>query len=105
MAGLEISNITRAQDFSIIKHNEDLKPMTDQTVISQEVEKQQSAMTDEVNHTSESEWYQRKEDASKKGDNEYSGDGGAKRPGKGTKNRPPDQVVVKGRSNGFDLKV
>ncbi len=108
MAGLEVGVISRSQDFSIIRHNEDVKPMTDQAVIGEEVQKQNTAKSEEVTDSQEADWYDKRHDASEKGSNEYSGDGGAKRGKKDTGAQAhPDRVIVKGQggSGSFNVTV
>ena len=98
--GIEIGSVTRMQDISIIKHNEDNKSVIDQGNISMQVEKQVDSMMHEVHESDHAEWYDKKPDASEKGNNEYTGDGGKKR-----KNpRKVEQMVIKGRGS-FDIKI
>ena len=105
MAITDIGSITRIQDFSIIKHNEDMKPALDQAIAGLEMQKHSVAQSEEVVEADTSDWYRRREDASEKGDNEYAGDGGAHRRDPHEKQKPADQVVVKGRPGGFDIKI
>lgn len=98
--GMEIGAVTRMQDYSIIKQNEDNKPMTDQVNIGQQVEKQTDRMTKEVHSSDNAEWYNKKHDAKEKGNNEYSGDGGKKR----KKQENDGQVVIKSHQS-FDIKI
>ncbi len=94
--------ITRAQDFTNIKHNEDNKPMVDQSQIMQRNDKAVDLRLHHVNDTEHSENRQRKMDAKEEGSNQYQGDGGKKR----RKNGDQDgQVVRKGIPHGFDLKI
>lgn len=99
MANLQIATLTRTQDFTPIKQNEDNKSFVQQTVIGQEQKKEIEHQTREVRSSDNADWHSQKFDAKEKGSNEYSGDGGKKR-----KQTAPDRVVVKGRQ-GFDMKI
>lgn len=100
IGGIEIGSVSRMQDISIIKQNEDNKPMIDQANISVQVEKQADVQAHEVHDSNNAEWYDKKPDASEKGDNEYSGDGGKKR----KHPQKTEQMVIKGRGS-FDIKI
>lgn len=103
IGGLEIGSVTRMQDMSILKHNEDTKPLIDQTNISVQIEKQTDVLSHEVHDSENAEWYDKKPDASEKGNGEYSGDGGRKRK-KLEKPEKTEQMVIKGRGS-FDIKI
>ena len=96
---IEFTTISRAQDYSMIKHNEDNKGFVDQTNFSQQVQKTAEQRVREVHSSDDTEWHQQNPDAKEKGNNEYHGDGGRHRR-QGTDGR----VVVKGQG-GFDMKV
>lgn len=100
MANLQIATITRTQDFTTIKQNEDNKSFVHQTVIGQEQKKEIEHRTREVHSSDNSDWHNKKFDAKEKGSNEYSGNGGSKR----QKQKHQEQVVVKGHQ-GFDMKI
>lgn len=97
---IELTTISRAQDYTSIKHNEDNKGMTDQTNIGQHVQKEANQRPREVHSSDNSDWHNRKFDAKEKGSNEYNGDGGQR--GKREKNK--EQVVAKGYQ-GIDIKI
>ncbi|MBR1865878.1 MAG: hypothetical protein IJ801_05165 [Lachnospiraceae bacterium] len=97
---IEITTITRTQDYTTIKHNEDHKPMMDQMNIGQTVQQEEVKRSQEVVKSDEAEWYNKQFDARDKGDNEYNGDGGKKRKKKETR----EQVIVNGHQ-GFDIKI
>ena len=97
---IDLTTISRAQDYSIIKQNEDNKGMVAQTVISQDIQKTTEQRIREVHSSDDSDWHDKNPDAKEKGNAEYFGDGGKRR--KGTKQQ--DRVVVKGRSS-FDMKI
>lgn len=100
MANLQIATITRAQDYTPIKQNEDNKSLIQQTVIGHEQQKEIAHRTREVHKSDNSDWQKKKFDAKEKGSNEYAGNGGRKR-----EKRPSGgQVVIKGHQ-GFDMKI
>lgn len=97
---IEITTITRTQDYTTIKQNQDNKPLADQTHIGQQIQKDNQQRTKEVRSSDNSDWHNKKFDAKDKGDNDYQGDGGQKRRQKDK----TEQVVVKGH-RGFDMKI
>lgn len=98
---IEVVTLTRTQDYTTIKHNEDNKGFVDQTNIGQQVEKKTEQLTREVHSSDNADWHNKKFDAKEKGANDYSGDGGKKRQ---KQNGKQDQVVVKGHQS-FDMKI
>ena len=87
--------ITRAQDFTTVKHNEDTKGMVDQANFEQQVAKQVEKQVQRVNERANAENHQKQFDAKEKGSNEYHGDGGRER--KREKKDPDDgKVLLKG---------
>lgn len=98
---IEFTTISRAQDYSTIKQNEDNKGMIDQGHIVDHVQKTTEQRSHEVQGSDDTRWQERKPDAREKGSNEYSGDGGRKRSKDG---KPKERMVVKG-TNGFDMKI
>lgn len=96
---IEFTTITRAQDYTTIKQNEDNKAMTDQTNLGVQAQKTQDANANTVTDSTNAEWHNQRQDAREKGSNEYAGDGGKKR-GK----KEEGKVVVKGRPS-FDMKI
>lgn len=100
LGGIEIVTITRTQDYTTIKQNEDNKGMMDQSNIAQHVQKQTDQRTKEVRSSDNADWYNKKPDAKEKGSNEYNGDGGKKR----KQDEKHEQVIVNGH-RGFDIKV
>ena len=97
---IELTTISRAQDYTTIKHNEDIKGFVDQANIGQNVQKEQLRRTNQVNQSDETGWHSRQFDAKEKGDNEYAGNGGQKR----KKQEKHEQMVVKGHQS-FDMKI
>lgn len=97
---IELTTISRAQDYSAIKQNEDNKGMVDQGNIVNHVQKMTEQRTREVHSSDDTQWHDQRPDAKEKGNNEYSGDGGRKRKG----GKPQERMVVKSQG-GFDMKV
>ena len=97
---IEVVTLTRTQDYTTIKHNEDNKGFVDQTNIGQQVEKKTEQLAREVHSSDNTDWHNKKFDAKEKGSNQYNGDGGKKR----DKKDEQDKVVVKGHQS-FDMKI
>ena len=95
---IEFTTISRAQDYSTIKQNEDNKGLVDQTNFSQQMQKSVEQRAREVHSSDNTQWQEQKPDAREKGKNEYYGDGGKNR------KKPQDRVVKKG-PGGFDVKI
>ena len=101
LGAIDLTSISRAQDYSPIKQNEDNKAFMDQNNIGQNIRKDIQQRAREVRTGDNSDWHSRKFDAKDKGDNQYSGDGGARR----KKNKEEDgRVVIKGQTS-FDIKI
>lgn len=96
---IELTTISRAQDYSAVKHNEDNKGFVDQTNIGQQVQKTTDQRIREVHSSDDAQWHQQNPDAKEKGSNEYQGDGGRHR-----RQEAKDRMVVKNRG-GFDMKI
>lgn len=100
---IELTTISRAQDYSAIKQNEDNKGQIVQGNGLVQVQKHEQQQLREV-HTGENvEWYEKRPDAREKGNGSYSGDGGKKR-----RKTPSGQVIAKGKNGaqgGFDIKI
>lgn len=91
--------ITRAQDFTTVKHNEDTKGMVDQANFGQQMTKQVEKQAQRVNEREQTENRQKKHDAKEKGSNEYHGDGGrGRKQGRQEKKDPDGKVLLKGVS-------
>lgn len=97
---IEIVTITRAQDYTTIKHNEDNKGLINQANIGQQIQKDTEQRTKEVRSGDNAQWHERKFDAKDKGDNEYTGDGGQRK----KREEKTEQVIVNGRRS-FDIKI
>lgn len=92
--------ITRAQDFTTVKHNEDTKGLVDQSNFGQQMTRQVERQAQRVNEKEKSENRQKKFDAREKGSNEYHGDGGRNR--KKREKEADGKVLLKGVST-FDV--
>nr|MBQ8252675.1 hypothetical protein [Lachnospiraceae bacterium] len=96
--------MTRTQDFTVIKQNEDMKPMMDQAVFQTAMEKTVEKKLTQVRQSDESDNYQRKQDAKEKGKNEYQGDGGRGRRQGQAEFSADGKVIRKGMSH-FECSV
>lgn len=95
--------ITRAQDFTTYKHNEDTKGMVDQSNVGMQFAKQVESQLAKVNRGNQPEYQNKKFDAKEKGSNEYNGDGGRNR--KEKKEAESDgKVILKGMGS-FDISL
>lgn len=95
--------ITRAQDFTTVKHNEDTRGMVEQANVGNQFAKQVENHVKKVSKGEQPEYHNKKFDAKEKGSNEYSGDGGQK--GRRKEEREPDgKVLLKGIGN-FDISL
>ena len=94
--------VTRVQDYTTIKHNEDMRPNIQQMDISQNTIKEANHKASYVDKKDEANNEQKKQDAKEQGKNKYMGDGGKNRPG--AKN-PKEGAVVKKQQGGFDFRV
>ena len=97
---IELTTISRAQDYTTIKHNEDNKVVVDQANFSDQFQKNTEQNIREVHSSDDTQWHEKKPDAREKGNGQYSGDGGSRR----KKKQVQDRVVVKGRG-GFDMTI
>lgn len=95
--------ITRAQDFTTIKHNEDTKGMVEQSNVGQQMTRQVERQVNRVNKGDQPEYHERKFDAKDKGSNEYHGDGGQGRKDKQEQDAD-GKVLLKGVGN-FDFSL
>lgn len=87
--------ITRAQDFTSIKHNEDTRGTVEQANVSTQFSKQVESNVTKVKRGDQPEYYNKKFDAKDKGSNEYHGDGGKNR-NKKEKKEADGKVLLKG---------
>lgn len=98
---IELTTISRAHDYTTIKHNEDNKVNVDQANFSEQFQKTTEQNIRGVRQSDNTQWHENKPDAKEKGNNKYSGDGGK---GRKKQSAGKEQVVVKNRG-GFDMKI
>lgn len=94
--------VTRAQDFTTIKQNEDNKGMVDQTNFQRQFDQTVDNRLRQVNQSNRTENEGKRFDAKEKGGGSYDGDGGQKR--KKEEKEKDGKVLIKGRSS-FDIKI
>lgn len=99
MGVIELGTITRAQDYSVLKQNEDNRSAINQGNSLQQVQKNESRKSKEVNKGDEAGWTNHNPDARNKGGGQYSGDGGKHR------KQGSFEKVVQKNGSGFDLKI
>lgn len=92
--------LTRAQDFTTIKHNEDNKGMVDQTNFQNQFEQKVETKAHQVQQGEQAENMEKRFDAKEQGNGSYAGDGGRKR----KKAEPDGKVFLKGQKS-FDMKI
>lgn len=97
--------ITRAQDYTTIKHNEDNKGMIDQSNFQTQFHKAVDDKLTQVHQGENTENENKRFDAKDKGNGQYSGDGGKKRKKEDGKNLPAGGRVVGKSMGGFDIKI
>lgn len=95
-------SVSRMQDVSMIKHNEDAKGMVDKTNFQNTFNREIDSKVNQVHQSDNLENRQQKHDAKEKGKNQYMGDGGRNRRKDGT---PQDGRVVQKSMGGFDIKI
>ena len=98
-SSIELTTVSRAQDYSTIKQNEDNKAFVDQSNSQFQVQKNEQRMTKEVHSGDNAQWSEKQPDARQKGNGKYQGDGGKRRWQKSV-----EQMVVK-EKKGFDIKI
>lgn len=98
---IEIATVTRQQDYTAIKHQEDTKGIVNQIQLGEQAQKNEDKKAKNVNEADDANWNNARHDAREKGKNEYQGDGGRDKDGPKKKH---ERVVVKGRQ-GFDIKI
>ena len=91
---IELTTISRSQDYSSIKQNEDNKAALSQANGQIQVEKNENRKNREIHSSDNAQWHRDQHDA-----RENNGDGGAKR-----EKQKKERVVVKGRT-GFDIRI
>ena len=95
-------SVSRMQDVSMIKHNEDAKGMVDQSNFQNSFSREIDSRVNQVHQSDNLENRQQKHDAKEKGKNPYMGDGGKNRR---KEEKPGDGRVVPKSVGGFDMKI
>ncbi len=95
------SAMTRIQEFTTMRHNEDQRGMVQQNQIHQQFSKQLDTHVRHVAESEQAEYQNKKFDAKDKGSNQYSGDGGSFR----KKKQNSDGKVPGISESGFDVKI
>lgn len=99
--------MTRIQDYSTQKYNEDYRGTVQQGHAQEKFNKdinqdiRQVIKTDQSQYQNKTQYQNRKFDAKEKGDNQYSSDGGKKRKQK----EDSDGSVKAKQSTGFDIRI
>ena len=94
--------VSRVQDYTTIKHHEDMRPNIQQMDLSKSNIKEADRKADSVDKKDEANNEQKKQDAKEQGSNKYYGDGGKNRPGAKI---PKEGTVVKKAQGGFDFRI
>lgn len=94
--------ISRTQDFTTIKQNEDNKGMIDQNNFQNQFKQEINHQMNRVQKGDDAKQEQKKYDAKEKGNGQYSGDGGKNK--KKKEEKPEGKVIIKGKSS-FDMKI
>ena len=104
---IELNNaMTRIQDYTTIKHNDDQRGSVQQSQFQNQFTKElnkdirQVVKTDQSEYQNKTEYQNKKFDAREKGSNEYSGDGGRRR-----KKEQESQNGAEKMHRGFDVKI
>lgn len=93
--------VTRSQDISLYKQNEDNKPMVDQSNIQVNVQKKADEQTKQVRNADNADFHEYRYDAKEKGNGAYQDN---RKKGKKDNKKEDGKVVVK-QSSGFDMKI
>ncbi len=94
--------VTRAQDFTTLKQNEDNKAMIDQSNLQRQFDQNVDNKLRQVQQSERTEKEAKKFDAKEKGNGSYAGDGGKNR--KQEEKEKDGKVILKGQK-GFDIKI
>ncbi|MCI5959498.1 MAG: hypothetical protein PUD03_00200 [Lachnospiraceae bacterium] len=94
--------IQRTQDFSVVKHNEDMKAGVEQANFQIRAEKKEDEKLNQIQQQDNSQKSENRTDPRQKGNNTYAGDGGRNR--KKHDRQSDGKVIQKGISH-FDMSV
>ncbi len=93
--------MTRIQDFTTQRHNEEQKGLVEQNHIQGQFHKEITHSLKQVVKPDQTEYQNKKFDAKDKGNGQYSGDGGKKR----KKGQPSEGHGLPKAETGFDIKI
>lgn len=93
--------VTRSQDISLFKQNEDNKPMIDQSNIQVSVQKKAHDQNQQVNQADNAEYHEYRYDAKEKGNGSYQDN---RNKNKKDKKEEDGKVVIK-QTVGFDMRI
>ncbi len=93
--------VTRSQDISLFKQNEDNKPMIDQSNSLVNVQKKAQDQNQQVNQADNAEYHEYRYDAKEKGNGSYQDN---RNKNKKNKKEEDGKVVVK-QTTGFDMRI
>ena len=96
--------IQRTNDVSIIKQNEDNRPVMEQQSIQTQQAKQEHALTHKVAKPEEKDNENYRYDAKEKGNGSYQGQEQKKKKGQ-KEAKDTGKVVLKGQTSRFDIKI
>lgn len=94
--------VTRAQDYTQLKHNEDQKGMVNQSNFQTQMEKEMKHHLSQVRNANNADKKQDNTDAKNKGNGQYFGDGGKNR--KKNAESETNRMVSKSESR-FDISI
>lgn len=94
--------VPRTQDMSVIKHQEDNKPLVEQQNIQTQLKAQEERHLKQVNHADDAHENKKKYDAKEKGSNQYEDRRNKK---KKPNEKKQNTVTLKQGSGRFDMKI
>lgn len=93
--------VTRSQDISLFKQNEDNKPMIDQSNILNNVQKKVQDQNQQVNQADNAEYHEYRYDAKEKGNGSYQDNKNKNKKDK----KKTDGIVTEKKTGGFDIRI
>lgn len=97
------ATISRVQDMTMIKHNEDQKGMINQSNFQTQMDKETKQQMKQVRNANNADKKQDNTDAKEKGNAEYFGDGGRNR--KRNPDVPVQGTINRKESGRFDISI
>lgn len=93
--------VTRSQDISLFKQNEDNKPMIDQSNIQVNVQKKVQDQNQQVIQADNAEYHEYRYDAKEKGNGSYQDNRNKNKKDK----KKTDGIVTEKKTGGFDMRI